>query len=479
MTRPVCIALWGVRDPATSARCLRSALAFSASSVALEPDRRSLRPRRCAPRWERSPDPRGARRQRGAAAVGRRRVGAAAATAARPLQDATSSGPSGPAWRRIVVEASDGVAHIADRGRLAQRRHGGHDRALPDQLRSRRHDRARSTSCGRGGGATIASAGSTAALELRVHYLGRKAELPTCCAASPAAARGARTVGRAANQARQALEGLIEARAGELERAGSTPAGRRPRRRHLPGERGPSAPASAHGHLARLERLHRPGLHRSTKAAIVHYNFDALNHSPTPPARDRSDTFYIRPPGGGSSLTTRRMPRSAPLGCRLRTHTSPMQIRAWRPVRAAVRRHPRRAYRGDQIDATHSPMFHQVEGLAVDEDITLADLKGTLLAFAGAIFGEDHEVRLRRFFPFTDPGRGRRLVLSVLRQELHADGSRCSICRAARAGSSPRRRRGRPERLRLRRRRPLRRREVQGLARRGWASSASRCSSTA
>ena len=88
----------------------------------------------------------------------------------------------------------------------------------------------------------------------------------------------------------------------------------------------------------------------------------------------------------------------------LRTHTSPMQVRAMEqhppPIFLIV---PGRVYRRDS-DATHTPQFHQIEGLAVDEDITLADLKGTLLAFARAIFGDERQVRLRpHFFPFTEP----------------------------------------------------------------------------
>ena len=115
----------------------------------------------------------------------------------------------------------------------------------------------------------------------------------------------------------------------------------------------------------------------------------------------------------------------------LRTHTSPMQVRAMEahppPLYVVI---PGRVYRPDS-DATHTPQFHQIEGLAVDEDITLADLKGTLLAFARAVFGEDRDVRLRpHFFPFTEPsvevdvscfncgGRG------YLR-----DGSRCYLCK--------------------------------------------------
>lgn len=277
----------------------------------------------------------------------------------------------------------------------------------------------------------IATAGSTAALEeLRVRYLGRKAELPNLLRGVAQLAPEERgTVGRAANQARQALEGLIEARAGELE-AGELDARLAADRVDvtLPGE-----PPEPVGRLHLLTATWREledvfvGLGftvlEGPEIDTVHYNFDALNHSPTHPARDRSDTFYVadghrRPQGGGQLV--------------LRTHTSPMQIRAMEahppPLYVVI---PGRTYRRDQIDATHSPMFHQVEGLAVDEDITLADLKGTLLAFARAVFGEERDVRLRpHFFPFTEPsvevdvscfqcgGRG-----------YLADGSRCSICR--------------------------------------------------
>src|SRR3954465_14418531 len=118
----------------------------------------------------------------------------------------------------------------------------------------------------------------------------------------------------------------------------------------------------------------------------VHYNFDALNHTITHPARALSDTFYT------------------PEGAVLRTHTSPMQVRAMEmhppPLYVVI---PGRVYRRDS-DATHTPQFHQVEGLAADEDITLADLKGTFVSFAQSIFGGERDVRLRpHFFPFTEP----------------------------------------------------------------------------
>jgi phenylalanyl-tRNA synthetase alpha chain len=268
----------------------------------------------------------------------------------------------------------------------------------------------------------IATAESTAALEdLRVKYLGRKAELPNLLrgvAQLPAQERG--TVGRAANQARQALEELIEQRAGALE-AGELDARLAADRIDvtLPGE-----PPQPVGRLHLVTATWREledvfvGLGftvvEGPEVETVHYNFDALNHSPTHPSRDRSDTFYI-----ADDVV-------------LRTHTSPMQIRAMEahppPLYVVI---PGRTYRRDAIDATHSPVFHQVEGLAVDEDITLADLKGTLLAFARGIFGEEREVRLRpHFFPFTEPSA--EVDVSCFQcggTGFLRDGSRCNICK--------------------------------------------------
>jgi phenylalanyl-tRNA synthetase alpha chain len=142
----------------------------------------------------------------------------------------------------------------------------------------------------------------------------------------------------------------------------------------------------------------------------VYYNFDALNHDPAHPARSTSDTFYV------DDDTV------------LRTHTSPMQIRAmeqWPPPIAIIV--PGRVYRRDS-DATHSPQFTQIEGLCVDEDITLADLKGVLLAFARAIFGPDREIRLRpHFFPFTEPS----VEVDVSCFNCARDGSPCRLCKGS------------------------------------------------
>jgi phenylalanyl-tRNA synthetase alpha chain len=119
-------------------------------------------------------------------------------------------------------------------------------------------------------------------------------------------------------------------------------------------------------------------------------NFDALNVPPDHPARTMQDTFYVE---------------SADSGVVLRTQTSPIQIRAMleRPVPIYVIA-PGRVFRTDELDATHTPVFHQVEGLAVDEGLTMADLKGTLDHFAQSMFGEGIVTRLRpSYFPFTEP----------------------------------------------------------------------------
>lgn len=120
------------------------------------------------------------------------------------------------------------------------------------------------------------------------------------------------------------------------------------------------------------------------------FNFDALNLGPDHPARSMQDTFFIDPPEAGLLL---------------RTHTSPVQIRALLsrelPVYVVC---PGRVFRTDELDATHTPVFHQIEGLAVDEGITMADLKGTLDHLAAAVFGEGLTTRLRpSYFPFTEP----------------------------------------------------------------------------
>lgn len=270
------------------------------------------------------------------------------------------------------------------------------------------------------GEAAIAAAATTDALEqARVRYLGRRAELPNMLrgvAQLPPEQRGA--VGKAANVARKALEELIEQRSAQL--AGAELEQRLAHDRvdvTLPG-----APVPPAGGLHLLTQTRREiedvfvGLGYTVaegpEVERVYYNFDALNHHTAHPARLRTDTFYV-----ADDVV-------------LRTHTSPMQVRAMEqqppPIFLIV---PGRVYRRDS-DATHTPQFHQIEGLAVDEDITLADLKGTLLAFAQAIFGEERRVRLRpHFFPFTEPSVEVDVSCFNCTDGLTRDGARCPLCK--------------------------------------------------
>ena len=243
--------------------------------------------------------------------------------------------------------------------------------------------------------AAIRSAGDSAALEeLRVRYLGRKSELTSTLRSIgelPGDQRG--PVGKAATEVRVALEQLLAARTTELE--ASELDSRLAEDRidvTLPGD--PPQPAGRL-HLVSQIRRRMEDIFIGLGFAVVegpeieyeYYNFTALNHPPEHPARAPQDTFYL-----SESVL-------------LRTHTSPMQVRAMEaqppPIYIVV---PGRVYRPDTPDATHVPMFHQLDGLAIDEDITLADLQGVLLAFARQMFGESTEVRLRPgYFPFTEP----------------------------------------------------------------------------
>jgi phenylalanyl-tRNA synthetase alpha chain len=268
--------------------------------------------------------------------------------------------------------------------------------------------------------AAIAEATTSDALEqIRVRYLGRKAELPNLLrgvAQLPPEQRG--EVGKAANVARKTLEEMIEARGAQL---GATELDAK-----LAADRIdvtlPGTPLPPAGGLHLLTQTRREiedvfvGLGYTVaegpEVERVYYNFDALNHDPAHPARLRTDTFYV-----AEDVV-------------LRTHTSPMQVRAMEqqppPIFLIV---PGRVYRRDS-DATHTPQFHQIEGLAVDEDITLADLKGTLLAFAQAIFGDERQVRLRpHFFPFTEPSVEVDVSCFNCTDGLTRDGARCPLCK--------------------------------------------------
>ena len=138
-----------------------------------------------------------------------------------------------------------------------------------------------------------------------------------------------------------------------------------------------------------------------------YYNFEALNIPKDHPARDTQDTFYINE------------------NILLRTQTSPVQVRVMEQKKPPIRIiSPGRVYRSDALDATHSPLFHQIEGLVVDKGITFADLKGTLETFIKRLYGEDSVVRFRpHHFPFTEPSA------EVDVQCFNCKGEGCRLCK--------------------------------------------------
>jgi phenylalanyl-tRNA synthetase alpha chain len=149
-----------------------------------------------------------------------------------------------------------------------------------------------------------------------------------------------------------------------------------------------------------------------------YHNFEALNMPPDHPARDMQDTLYLAAPIRSAAGTPATL---------LRTHTSGMQIRYMEqhqpPVRLIA---PGRVYRRDNLDLTHTPMFTQVEGLLVGEDVSLADLKGTLFAFLRELFGDERKLRFRpSFFPYTEPSA----EVDISCGSCSGTGLDCSMCK--------------------------------------------------
>src|SRR5215471_26530 len=250
----------------------------------------------------------------------------------------------------------------------------------------------------------LASIASEADLrELRDRYLARKGGVASNLLKDVASA-GAderRTLGQAANQFKQHGEAAIASAQASLAAVSAD----RERRANavdvtLPGR----PPLAGHRHPLTLLRERVEAIFLRFGFLIVegpeleddYHNFEALNMPAEHPARDMQDTLYLAAPVPVPGA------RAATL---LRTHTSGMQVRHMEthqpPVRLIA---PGRVYRRDGLDLTHSPMFSQVEGLVVGEDVTLADLKGTLVAFARELFGAARGTRFRpSFFPYTEP----------------------------------------------------------------------------
>jgi phenylalanyl-tRNA synthetase alpha chain len=246
----------------------------------------------------------------------------------------------------------------------------------------------------------LAGATTVAALRaVRDRYLARKGGLVSALLKSlgsaPADVRP--RLGKLANDLRQQIESQIDERisAAEAERP---PAGAVDLT--LPGRQ----PALGHRHPLTLLRERIESIFSRMGFLVIegpeleddYHNFEALNMPRDHPARDMQDTLYLERPVRSLAGTASTL---------LRTHTSGMQIRYMEqhppPVRLIA---PGRVYRRDNLDLTHTPMFTQVEGLVVDEGISLADLKGTLFVFLRELFGPERELRFRpSFFPYTEP----------------------------------------------------------------------------
>jgi phenylalanyl-tRNA synthetase alpha chain len=261
--------------------------------------------------------------------------------------------------------------------------------------------------------AAVAACADLAALdEARVHWLGKKGVLTEqlkALGALPAAERPA--AGARINEAKEQLQSAIEARRAALERADVArrlAAGRidvtLPGRGEVPGGLHPVTQARL-----RIETLfRRAGFEVASGPEIEDdfHNFAALNIPPNHPARAMHDTFYF------------------PDGRLLRTHTSPVQIRALKARGAPLAIiAPGRVYRCDS-DMTHSPMFHQLEGLVVDENVSFANMKAVLHGFLQAFFERELAMRLRpSFFPFTEPSA------EVDMSCVFCEGRGCRVCK--------------------------------------------------
>jgi phenylalanyl-tRNA synthetase alpha chain len=160
------------------------------------------------------------------------------------------------------------------------------------------------------------------------------------------------------------------------------------------------------------------------------YNFDALNILPDHPAREMQDTLFVAAAVGAPASQQ----SSGKSGMVLRTHTSPVQIRSMlsRPLPLYVVS-PGKCYRNEALDATHSPVFHQIEGLAVDEGLTMADLRGAIQSFVDAMFGSGLRTRLRPdYFPFTEPSGDVSMECHICRgASAKPGGEPCRVCKSS------------------------------------------------
>ena len=260
----------------------------------------------------------------------------------------------------------------------------------------------------------IAAAQSVAQVEeLRVRFLGKKGELTAILKQMGKLSPEERpVVGALANEVREAITQDITARTKELQEAQlqqrlleETMDVTLPGERPVQGKRHPFEKV-----LRELKEIFLGmgfDVVSGPEVELDHYNFEMLNMPKSHPARDTQDTFYITE------------------NVLLRTQTSPMQIRTMEKTKPPIRIIcPGRVYRSDAVDATHSPIFHQIEGLVVDENVTFSDLKGTLEMFIKKLYGEGTRVRFRpHHFPYTEPSA--EMDMSCFK----CGGKGCSLCK--------------------------------------------------
>lgn len=229
--------------------------------------------------------------------------------------------------------------------------------------------------------------------EIRVAFLGKKGELTSVLKSMKDVAKEDRPkVGQMVNEARAEIEKVLEEKKNAFEKKMREEQIKRetidvtlPAKKPMVGHRHPNTVA-----LEEIERIFIGMGYEVVEGPEVeydYYNFEALNIPANHPAKDEQDTFYIN-----KDIV-------------LRTQTSSTQVHEMEKGKLPIRMiAPGRVYRSDEVDATHSPSFHQVEGLVIDKNVTFADLKGTLEQFAKEIFGEDTKVKFRpHHFPFTEP----------------------------------------------------------------------------
>ena len=262
--------------------------------------------------------------------------------------------------------------------------------------------------------AEIGAADAKDALEAaRIKYLGKKGELTAILRGmGQLSAEERPVIGQVANEIRAKIESAIDeagqkAAAHEMERRLQ----REPLDVTLPGKKitlGKKHPlTTVLDEVTDIFTGMGYSVAEGPEVELVHYNFDMLNAPKTHPSREPQDTFYIDP------------------DIVLRTQTSPMQARVMEKTQPPIRIiAPGRVFRNDEVDATHSPMFHQIEGLVIDKNVTMGDLKGTLEVFAKELYGEETTVRFRpSYFPFTEPSA----EMDISCFKCHGKG--CPLCK--------------------------------------------------